>query len=283
MIEFGNTLRQAREQKGLTTRQIAETTHMMVQLVEDLENERFSRIAAPIYGRGFVKLYCEAVGIDPKPLVAEFMEIFNGNREPTIRRRDEAPAAAPAPAPAPAPAAVPEPAPEPAAAPEPTPTYEDDGIISAATDPEPASVAAAEPPPQEDSLFAFARRPAEPAPRPQPAPAPTEPPAPADDPFARLTRGPSRYAAPAPIDDAPRGPRFTIPPAALRFLALAGGAALVLWLLYAGFSAIISALSSAPEAPNAETTPAANAATPSASAPAAAPRKPMDIPPLYID
>ena len=54
MIEFGKTLRAAREAKGLTTGQIAERTHMMVQTVEGLENENFSKIVAPIYGRGFV-------------------------------------------------------------------------------------------------------------------------------------------------------------------------------------------------------------------------------------
>ena len=69
MIEFGKTLRMAREAKGLTPGQVAERTHMIVQTVEGLEREDFSKIVAPIYGRGFVKLYCEAVGLEPKPLV----------------------------------------------------------------------------------------------------------------------------------------------------------------------------------------------------------------------
>ena len=51
MIEFGKTLRAARESKGLTPGQIAEKTHMMVQMVEGLEKEDFSKIVAPIYGR----------------------------------------------------------------------------------------------------------------------------------------------------------------------------------------------------------------------------------------
>lgn len=80
MMEFGKTLRTAREAKGLATGQIAERTHMMVQIVEGLENEDFSKIVAPIYGRGFVKLYCETVGLEPKPLVDAFMEIYSGGR-----------------------------------------------------------------------------------------------------------------------------------------------------------------------------------------------------------
>jgi transcriptional regulator with XRE-family HTH domain len=104
MIEFGKTLRLAREAKGYTISQLAEATRMIHQTIEDLENENFNRIAAPIYGRGFVKLYCEAVGLDPKPMVAEFMEIFNGNRELGIKERIPAPAQSPAPPSAPAPA-----------------------------------------------------------------------------------------------------------------------------------------------------------------------------------
>jgi len=115
MIEFGKTLRQAREAKGYTTLQLAEMTRMMPSIVEDLENENFSRIAAPIYGRGFVKLYCQAVGLEPKPLIDEYMEIQSGNRETGIRERKVA-AEPVAPEPPPEPVVEkPQPPPPPAA------------------------------------------------------------------------------------------------------------------------------------------------------------------------
>ena len=107
MIEFGKTLRTARESKGLTPGQIAEKTHMMVQMVEGLEKEDFSKIVAPIYGRGFVKLYCEAVGLEPKPLVDAFMDIYSGNRGASAAK--------------PEPAAPPQQPPTKPAAPEPPP------------------------------------------------------------------------------------------------------------------------------------------------------------------
>jgi transcriptional regulator with XRE-family HTH domain len=84
MIEFGASLRKAREARGLTTRQVAETTHILVQIVEDLENEDFSRIVAPIYGRGFVKLYCETVGLDSAVFVNQFMALYNGERRSSV-------------------------------------------------------------------------------------------------------------------------------------------------------------------------------------------------------
>ena len=126
MMEFGKSLRAAREAKGLSACQLAEQTHLAPRTIEMLETEDFSHIAAPIYGRGFVKIYCEAVGLEPRPFIDEFMEIFNGNRDTGIRERPatneahitEAPPSEPEPVPAPADVAVQsafEPTPEPQA------------------------------------------------------------------------------------------------------------------------------------------------------------------------
>ena len=79
-MHFGETLKKARESRGLTHSQVAEETHMLVQIVQDMENEDFHRIPAPIYGRGFVRLFAECVGLDPRPLVVEFNEIFESGR-----------------------------------------------------------------------------------------------------------------------------------------------------------------------------------------------------------
>ena len=92
-MSLGETLRQAREEKGQSVSQVAEATRMMVQIVEDLEREDFRRIAAPIYGRGFIKLYAEHLGLDAEPLIRDFMEIYTGSRPPQVVRRTDAPLA----------------------------------------------------------------------------------------------------------------------------------------------------------------------------------------------
>ena len=164
MIEFGKTLRTARESKGLTTAQVAESTHMMIQTVEGLEREDFSKIVAPIYGRGFVKLYCETVGIDHRPLVDAFMEMYNNRHAGT-------------PAVAPKPESIPsDPAPQPSTAPVPQP--------------------AASEPPRVQELDFSAIRSAAPQQMHEPSPFSTSPRPPA-------APAPSRYAAPMPIDDGP--------------------------------------------------------------------------------
>ena len=86
-MSLGETLRLAREEKGATISQVAEATRMMAQIVEDLEREDFRRIAAPIYGRGFIKLYAEHLGLSAEPLIREFMDIYTGSRQPQVVRR----------------------------------------------------------------------------------------------------------------------------------------------------------------------------------------------------
>jgi len=95
-MSMGEILKNAREQRGLSTSTVAEATHMKVQILEDLELEDFRRIAAPIYGRGFVKLYAEYLELDPTPLINEFMDIYAGRRAPVVGRRPVDPAPAPA-------------------------------------------------------------------------------------------------------------------------------------------------------------------------------------------
>ena len=140
---------------------------MLVQIVEEMENEDFHRIAAPIYGRGFVKLYAECVGLDPLPLVKEFMDIYEGRRAPIVRTRDvpvqPSPASVPAPEPPPAPAPEPIPEPPPVVAPMPEPAPEpiSEPPPVVIPPPKPAPEPIPEPPPA-----------AEPAPEPSPEPPP---------------------------------------------------------------------------------------------------------------
>ncbi|MCL1920031.1 MAG: helix-turn-helix domain-containing protein [Kiritimatiellaeota bacterium] len=97
-MAFGEILKTAREQKGLSLSAVAESTHMKVQVIEDLEREDCHRIAAPIYGRGFIKLYAEFLELDPGPLIREFMDLYTGKRPPVVGKRAfEDTAEAPAP------------------------------------------------------------------------------------------------------------------------------------------------------------------------------------------
>lgn len=86
-MALGEILKNARIQRGLTPSDVAENTHMMVQVVEDLEREDFRRVAAPIYGRGFIKLYAGLLELDPEPLIRDFMDLYTGSRAPAVRTK----------------------------------------------------------------------------------------------------------------------------------------------------------------------------------------------------
>ncbi len=84
MATIGQVLKAAREQKGVTASQAAAATRMKVQVVEALERDDYSRIAAPMYVRGFLKLYGEYLGLEPAPLIQEYMELHSPKERPSL-------------------------------------------------------------------------------------------------------------------------------------------------------------------------------------------------------
>lgn len=78
-MALGEQLRNARLKMNLTASQVAAETRMKVQMIDQIEHEDFHKVAAPIYGKGFIKLYAEFVGLDPKPLIDEYMFRFVDN------------------------------------------------------------------------------------------------------------------------------------------------------------------------------------------------------------
>ena len=285
MMEFGKSLKQAREAKGLSVAQLVEETHLAPTTISELENEDFSHIAAPIYGRGFVKLYCEAVGLDSKPFVNEFMEIFSGNHDSAIRERPVA-------------AAEPEAEERPVATAEPeaeeTPAEPEVAECPVVAAPEPeapppdlfncGSTVSSVPPianpfGERDSLFV-----ANPIPSSEP-PAQTQALPPESDEHAY-----SRYAAPI-------RQRKSIPPSVWRLGVLTLGALVILTLLVLGIRTLYRATSPEPTEPADKQEPVATTApAPKASAVKStaenkakaandtkAKRNPQPIPSLYVD
>jgi cytoskeletal protein RodZ len=74
--DFGAHLRNAREARGLTLRQIASYTKIAVSALEALERNEVSRLPGGLFTRGFVRSYADAVGLDPERTVREFARQF---------------------------------------------------------------------------------------------------------------------------------------------------------------------------------------------------------------
>jgi cytoskeleton protein RodZ len=66
-------LREAREKKGVSLKQIASTTRISVMSLEALERGDLSRLPGGIFTRAFVRAYAEEVGLDPDRTTQDFI------------------------------------------------------------------------------------------------------------------------------------------------------------------------------------------------------------------
>jgi hypothetical protein len=67
-------LRAAREEKGLSHRQLAEATKLSVRVIELLETDRIAELPGGIYRRSIVKSVAREVGCNADHLLAEFAQ-----------------------------------------------------------------------------------------------------------------------------------------------------------------------------------------------------------------
>ena len=71
-LDPASRLRQAREEKGLSYRQLAEATKLSVRVIEQLERGRIAELPEGIYRRSMVRAVAREVGLNPDQLLAEF-------------------------------------------------------------------------------------------------------------------------------------------------------------------------------------------------------------------
>jgi cytoskeleton protein RodZ len=76
MENFGLELRQARESRGVSLRDIATRTKISARALEALERNDFSQLPGGIFGRAFVRAYALEIGVDPDATVASFVELL---------------------------------------------------------------------------------------------------------------------------------------------------------------------------------------------------------------
>lgn len=73
---FGGRLRYERERRQIALKSIAEGTKISTALLEGLERDDVSRWPSGIFRKSFVRSYAEAIGLDPEPIVREFVERY---------------------------------------------------------------------------------------------------------------------------------------------------------------------------------------------------------------
>jgi cytoskeleton protein RodZ len=75
-INVGARLREAREKKGVSLRQIATTTRISMISLEALERNDPSRLPGGIFTRAFIRAYAQEVDLDPERIIQDFIAQF---------------------------------------------------------------------------------------------------------------------------------------------------------------------------------------------------------------
>jgi hypothetical protein len=76
MATLGQQLKAAREAKGVSEHDAGTATKILTKIICAMEADDFSVMAAPTYAKGFIRLYAEYLGLEPEPLVDEYLRCY---------------------------------------------------------------------------------------------------------------------------------------------------------------------------------------------------------------
>lgn len=70
---FGTWLRQQRELREVSLREVADVTKISLRYLEALEQDRFDVLPAPVFAKGFLRQYATYVGLNPDDVVNSYL------------------------------------------------------------------------------------------------------------------------------------------------------------------------------------------------------------------
>jgi uncharacterized membrane protein YdcZ (DUF606 family) len=71
---IGQKLEAARQAKGVTVSEAGQATKILSKFIEAMEADDFGALSAPVYAKSFIKMYAQYLGLDPRPLVDEYVD-----------------------------------------------------------------------------------------------------------------------------------------------------------------------------------------------------------------
>lgn len=76
MGSLGTYLRELREARGESLEAMAHSTRVGKRQLEALEEEEFSELPAPVFVKGFIRAYCEFLGVAPEEALGRYRQIL---------------------------------------------------------------------------------------------------------------------------------------------------------------------------------------------------------------
>ncbi|MBN2702593.1 MAG: helix-turn-helix domain-containing protein [Pontiellaceae bacterium] len=80
---IGQKLEAARQSKGVTISEAGQATKIMSKYIEAMEADNFGELAAPVYVKGFIRMYAQYLGLDAVPLVNEYLSQYGPRNKKT--------------------------------------------------------------------------------------------------------------------------------------------------------------------------------------------------------
>ncbi len=84
MATLGQQFKAAREAKGVSESDAGAATKILTRIIVAMEADDFSGMAAPTYAKGFIRLYAGYLGLNPDPLIEEYMIRHTAATKPLI-------------------------------------------------------------------------------------------------------------------------------------------------------------------------------------------------------
>jgi cytoskeleton protein RodZ len=79
MEALGAYLKKNRDQRGVSLEEMAANTKINVSIISYLEEDRFDKLPAPVFVKGFIRSYLNYLGVNPKEAVL-FYELISGGK-----------------------------------------------------------------------------------------------------------------------------------------------------------------------------------------------------------
>jgi cytoskeletal protein RodZ len=90
MESIGQMLREARHKKVASLEDASRATKIKTEILEKLESDEFDQLAAPMYAKGFLKMYAEYLGLDSHAIVDTYLLSQGGLRRQGLHVESEA-------------------------------------------------------------------------------------------------------------------------------------------------------------------------------------------------
>jgi cytoskeletal protein RodZ len=81
-MSIGEILATARVESGLSIEDVSRETRIRGGLIQAIENDNFGPCGGDVYARGHIRSIAAIVGVDPRPLIAEYDRAHGGEPQP---------------------------------------------------------------------------------------------------------------------------------------------------------------------------------------------------------